>query len=936
MTQREPQFHTHNVAFIEGLYEDYLRDPRAVDPAWREYFAQLSGNGHLGGARVGPSFTPSSIFAPVARGGRATNGDAAARHDLKFADMQDRVDQFIRAYRRRGHTVAAVNPLGPRRPTPAELQPMFYGFTDADLERTFSTKTIQGADVLTLREIIDRMQTTYCRSIGVQFMHIDDQIAREWLQVRMEGSHNRLRLTRSEQLRILIRLSDAVVFEEFVQKKYVGAKSFSLEGAESLIPLLDLAIEKAGEQGIEEIVFAMAHRGRLNVLVNILGKSPQEVFREFEDIDPEIHRGRGDVKYHLGFSNEWKTSNGHKVHLALCFNPSHLEFVNPVALGRLRAKQDFSGDAQRKRGVVFMIHGDAAFVGEGITQETFNLSQLRAYETGGAVHVIVNNQIGFTTTTEQGCSGTYPSDVAKMLRIPIFHVNGEDPEAVAQVVRLALDFRAAFRRDVVINMYCYRRRGHNETDEPSFTHPLLYRAIRERKSVREGYLEHLLALGGTTREQADFIADQLRENLEHGLSVARAKDYAPKPEVYTGVWFGYYGGLAAKADHPKTAVDALQLSDMLQRLTKLPADFKLHPKLERTMEARRAMAKGEQPLDWAAAEALALGTLALQRLRVRMTGQDCERGTFSHRHAVLHDYDNGNKHMPLQHLSPDQAPVEIHNSCLSEAAVMGFEYGYSLDCPRGLVIWEAQFGDFCNAAQVIIDQFLVSAEEKWRRLSGLVLLLPHGFEGSGPEHSSARLERFLAQGARDNIQVVNLTTPAQIFHVLRRQALRRWRKPLIVMSPKSLLRHPQVVSAMDELALGRFHSVLADSTVDPARVRRVLLCSGKIYYELDQRRRDLAVTDIAIVRIEEIYPLPRAELTQALEVYPENTPCMWVQEEPENMGAWNFLRIQFGQRLLERFPFSGIHREAAASPATGSNSSHKLEQAELLTAAFAS
>jgi len=625
------------------------------------------------------------------------------------------------------------------------------------------------------------------------------------------------------------------------------------------------------------------------------------------------------------------------VHISLCFNPSHLEYVNPVALGRMRAKQDRlteGADVAAQRGMVLLIHGDAAFIGEGVVQETLNLSQLDAYATGGTLHVIVNNQVGFTTPPEQSRSSPYCTDVAKMLQIPIFHVNGEDPEAVAQVVALALDFRAEFRRDVVIDMYAYRRQGHNETDEPSFTQPLLYRAIERRKPVREGYLEHLLALGGVTREQADQIAARSRENLERELSAARSYEYQLHTVGQGQLWQGYWGGPDADVPEPDTAVESARLADLLVRQTRLPDGFQANPKIERILAARREMAAGKRPLDWTHAEALALASLATEGARIRMTGQDCERGTFSQRHAVLHDVRNGRTYVPLQSLSPDQAPVEIANSPLSEIGVLGFEYGYSLEWPDGLVLWEAQFGDFVNCAQVIVDQFIASAEAKWQRLSGIVLLLPHGLEGQGPEHSSARLERFLTMAAEDNMQIVYPTTPAQYFHVLRRQIRRPLRKPLIVMTPKSLLRHPAAVSKLSDLATGRFQRVLADPHLDAKNVRRILLCSGKVYFELLAERDKRKRRDIALVRVEQLYPLSDETLAAALNAYRDGTPAFWVQEEPENNGAWRYLRVRFPNQLLDRFPFAGIYRPAAASPASGSHRSHKLEQQDVLDRAL--
>jgi 2-oxoglutarate dehydrogenase E1 component len=769
-------------------------------------------------------------------------------------------------------------------------------------------------------------------------MHIDDLRVRRWLRKRMEPTENRLHLSREEQLRILTRLTDAVTFEEFIRKKFIGAKSFSLEGSESLIPLLDLAIEKAAEQGVREIVMGMAHRGRLNVLANIVGKSPRQIFREFEDADPELYTGRGDVKYHLGYRGRYEAAGGQKVNLYVCFNPSHLEFVNPVALGRMRAKMDRLGDNGQDAGLVILIHGDASMAGQGVVQETLNLSQLPAYSVGGTLHVVVNNQIGFTTSPEEARSSLYSTDVAKMLQIPIFHVNGEEPESVAQVVRLALEFRKEFKRDVVIDMYGYRRLGHNEGDEPAFTQPLLYRAIEARKPVREGYLEHLLRMNGMTREEADQIAERRRALLEKELSEARSQSYRPPLKELEGSWRGYLGGPESEVPEVPTAVSREKLAALLEKQTDLPADFHPHPKIKRLLDARRAMARGEHPLDWSAAEALAFASLAVERWPVRLLGQDSERGTFSQRHAVLHDCENGQRYVPLEHLSAKQGRVQIQNSPLSEIGTMGFEYGYSLDWPDGLVAWEAQFGDFCNVAQVIVDQFIASAEDKWRRLSGLVLLLPHGFEGQGPEHSSARLERFLTLAAEDNIQVVYPTTPAQYFHVLRRQVLRRWRKPLIVMTPKSLLRHPQAVSTLEELARGSFQRVLGDARAPGGEgevVKRLLFCSGKVYFDLEKFRHDQGRTDVAILRLEQLYPLDRRVLEAALGGYAEGTPAVWVQEEPENMGAWRYLRATQGEKLLGRFPLTGVYRPASASPATGSHSAHQIEQQKLIEAAFA-
>jgi 2-oxoglutarate dehydrogenase E1 component len=983
------QLGSANLEFAEELFQRYQRDPSSVSEDWQRFFAALGGAS--GRVQIGPSFRPSSVFNPAVQrngtpvlgapprpaptngdGPRASGAPAPPGRDappppptevvleepfefegrlrqppvgslrpltqadtLDIAIRQDRVDQLVRAYRVRGHMIARVDPLDMPREQHPELDPKFYHLTDDDLDRRFSSRTIYGTETLTLREILERLRNTYCRSIGVEFMHIHDIEAKNWLQERMEGTENRLELSVDEQRRILTMLTDAVILEEFIQRKYLGAKSFSLEGSESLIPLLALAIDRAGEHGVDEVTLGMAHRGRLNVLANIMGKSPRLIFREFEDMDPQLYRGRGDVKYHLGYSSDFCTRSGKKVHLSLCFNPSHLEFVNPVVLGRVRAKQDRAEDRNRERKLALLIHGDAAFAGEGIVQETLNLSELTAYHVGGTLHVIVNNQIGFTTPPWESRSTTYATDVAKMLQIPVFHVNGEDPEAVAQVVRLALDFRQTFKRDVVIDMYGYRRHGHNEGDEPSFTQPVLYRAIGKRKSVRDGYLEHLLGLGGITRDEADTIAVERRAHLDRELSVARQKDFRKVEDWLGGYWAGYTGGPESNADEVETGADIERLSDLLHRLTRHPDDFKPHAKLKRLLEQRREMADSKRPLDWGTAELLAFATLVERGIRVRMTGQDAARGTFSQRHAVIYDFDDGRTFTPIAKLAPHQAAIDIYNSPLSEAGVLGFEWGYSLDCPDGLVLWEAQFGDFVNAAQVIIDQFIMSAEDKWKRLSGLVLLLPHGFEGMGPEHSSARLERWLTMAAEDNIQIVQPTTPAQHFHLLRRQIMRRWRKPLVVLTPKSLLRHPLATSALTDLADGRFQRVIADPLERRTKkVGRIIVCSGKLYYDLIKHRDDQGREDVAIVRLEQLYPLPKKSLLAALDGYPDGVSVVWAQDEPENMGAWMYLRVRLGERVFGRWPLSVVARDESASPATGSASSHRLEQQELVNKAF--
>ena len=925
------QMNIENLPYLEALWQRYLRDPSSLSDEWRHYFAQATENGKqniepLRTANVSSTRTITSAL---------RNGKETATKTTFALTAPTQFEEMIQAYRRFGHLKARIDPLNLRNLAVVDLEPEAFGFTESHMDKLFASESLRLTAPLTLRECVQWLENVYCGPIGFEFMHIADLTQKRWLEERIERIEDRSKLDRADQVRILSRLIDAQSFEQFIRKKFLGAKSFSLEGAESLIPLLEFAIEKAADQGVEEIVLAMAHRGRLNVLANILGKPPREIFREF--IDPSVAHadGSGDVKYHLGHSHDYRTRAGREVHLSLCFNPSHLEFVNPVALGRVRAKQDRGQDRERTRGMALLIHGEAALAGEGIIQEALNLERLNPYEVGGVVHVVVNNQIGFTTPPSAARSTTYATDVMKMLQMPIFHVNGDEPEAVAYAVRLALEFRARFRQDVVIDMYCYRRLGHNEGDEPSFTQPLMYQAIGNKKNIREIYLERLLSLQRVTAEEAADMEAVRVQRLERELAAARDENHVPVREELQGIWAGYQGGLEPTAEELKTGIEIPRLTHLLEAQTQLPDDFHPHPKIARAMEARRKMAVGELPLDWSAAESLVFASLASEGIHVRLSGQDSGRGTFSHRHAVLRDYQTGQKYVPLQHLGRDQTSFEIYDSPLSEAGVLGFEYGYSLDRPDGLTLWEAQFGDFSNAAQVIIDQFITTAEEKWRRLSGLVMLLPHGFEGMGPEHSSARLERFLQLGARDNIQVIYPTTPAQYFHSLRRQALRKWRKPLIVMTPKSLLRHPKSVSPREEFSKGSFLRVIADS--GPARrrsVKRILLCSGKIYFDLDHKRQELGRDDVAIIRLEQLYPFPEKPLQSLLAEYPAATPLTWVQEEPENMGAWWYLNLRFNQRVLGNRPVSVVARAPAASPATGSATRHKEQQQLLLNQAF--
>ncbi|TKC97939.1 2-oxoglutarate dehydrogenase E1 component [Polyangium fumosum] len=976
-----------NAGFVEELYAQYLENPEKVDPNWRTFFEGRRGLSQTTAPVVRapvqvapPAASPVTSPAPLAEPPRYTNGGAAPAQASLFtqepasrrqrgssppppprvpgfdfisseqemmstAATRARVYQLVNAYRVRGHLFAHIDPLGLPPPTPPELNLDNFDLSDADLDQPFPTVDLAGLPAIsTLREIMNRLEETYCRSIGVEFTHIEDPDQRIWLQRRMEATKNRLELSRDKQLRILTKLSDAEIFEQFIHRSYeAGTKRFSLEGGEALIPLLDLLIERAGAEGVDEIVFGMAHRGRLNVLSNILEKSPREIFAHFEDKDPERYVGGGDVKYHLGYSNDRITESGHKVHLTLTFNPSHLEFVNPVVEGRVRAKQDRLGagtpDAVRKV-MPLLIHGDAAFIGQGIVPETLNMSNLEGYRTGGTIHVIVNNQVGFTTNPSESRSTRYASDITRMLKVPVFHVNGEDPEAVAQVALLASEWRQRFGLDVVIDMYCYRRYGHNEGDEPRYTQPRMYAVIDKKPTVRQMYVKRLVAMGQVSEEKAEEILVRRREALNVALQEVKQKGFAPVTYAMAGVWSSYRGGRDAATPEVPTGVPAEKLIDLSRRLLELPGDFKVHPKVMPILKARHdRLVKGE-PFDWGTGEMLAYASLLAEKTPVRISGQDVRRGTFSHRHAVVVDIETGESFAPLSRVAEGPARLDIHNSPLSEAGVLGFEFGYALDYPDALVIWEAQFGDFLNGAQVIVDQFITSSEDKWHRLSGLVLFLPHGYEGQGPEHSSARMERFLQNSAEDNIQVCNLTTPAQLFHVLRRQVLRPWRKPLVIATPKSLLRvattakGPRPVSTIDDLANGRFQRVIGDDGVDPSEVKKILLCSGKIYYDLAVTREQRDLKDVAIVRLEQLFPLNR-ELTDALANYKEGTKLVWVQEEPINYGAWYYINAVLPQFLGGRFPLSVVGRQPSASPATGSKASHNLEQKRLMDEAFA-
>jgi len=912
-----------NLAFVEELYERFLGDPSSVPDEWRAYFASWT-NG-AAPARVGPSFTPSSIFAPAAANGHS-NGVANAP-----AAKQSAVDDFVRRWRERGHYAARIDPFGNARPERKDLALAAAGLGTADLDARFAFD----GRTLALRDIALHLERSYAGPIGVQFMHIEDDARRAWIVERFERAA-RTEPTQAERIAILTGLTNAHVFETTIQKKFQGAKSFSMEGSESIVPALESCLERCGALGIEDVTVGMAHRGRLNVLTHVAGKRAREIFREFSDLDAQTYRGRGDVKYHMGWTSERTTRSGKKVRVSLCYNPSHLEFVNAIALGRARAAQARRKDAEGKRGLALLVHGDAAVAGQGIVQETLNMSRLAGFQVGGTLHVVINNQVGFTTDPDEGRSTPYCSDIALFLQVPVLHVNGEDPEAVCEALAIALDYRQQFASDVVVDVVGYRRHGHNEADEPAFTQPLLYKQIRERKPTREYYEAKLVQLELVTREQADALVTAARARFDQEYDEARAAGYVKPSEPKHAAWKPFTGGADAAVPESDTGVKRERLASLLAAQTKLPDGFNAHPKIERWLEARGEMAQGKKPLDWAAGEALAWASLVTEGVRVRLTGQDSERGTFTHRHTVLHDVQTGREHMPLANLAPDQAPIEIVNSPLSEAGVVGFEYGFSLDFPEALVMWEAQFGDFVNGAQVMLDQFLAAGEDKWKLLSGLVLLLPHAFEGQGPEHSSARLERFLQGCANDNMQVAYPTTPAQLFHLLRRQALRPIRKPLVVMSPKSLLRHPRATSTLEDCASGRFQRILAD-TLAPAtkqrKVERVILCSGKVYFDLEEAREQRKL-DTPILRVEQLYPLTAAHVLAALAPYTDGAQVLWVQEEPENMGAWSSLHTRFGASIGGKFPLRVVARPAAASPATGSLTAHKQEQAELLDRAF--
>ncbi|MGH8200700.1 MAG: 2-oxoglutarate dehydrogenase E1 component [Steroidobacteraceae bacterium] len=920
-----------NAAYLDALYEQYLRDPASVEEKWRRYFEGLPGP--KGAER--PQGPIEAALAERARQPRRGAGAAPPAEDAVNA-KQAAVSRLIQIWTNRGHLIANLDPLGlVKRPRPPVLDLDYFGLGAADLDTEFFTasRTPAVPRRMRLREILKQLETIYAGPIGAEFAHMSESQERLWLQDRFQSGRLLHRFSSEEQRNILWQLTAAEGLERYLHTKYVGQKRFSLEGGETLLPLLDDLIQSCGGARIEEVVIGMAHRGRLNILVNLLGKSPASLFSEFEGAYDLSHlKGSGDVKYHKGFSADLRTAAGN-VHTVLAFNPSHLEVVNPVVEGSVRARQERRNDTKGERVLPLLIHGDAAFAGQGVVMETLQLSQARGFYTGGTVHVIINNQVGFTTSEPSDARSTlYCSDVAKMLEAPIFHVNADDPEAAVFVARLALEYRMLFHKDVVIDLVCYRRLGHNEADEPAATQPVMYGVIRQHPTTRQLYAEKLAAQGVIQQADSEAMLEQYREGLDEGRPQARAA-LGMLGNNYTVDWTRY--SQADWTERVRTGVDEPRLESLGKRLMELPPDVTLHPRVAHIMANRKKMLAGETPLDWGFAETLAYASLVEEGFSVRFCGQDSGRGTFFHRHAVLHDQGSNRVYIPLQHLAQPQPRVEIIDSVLSEEAVMGFEYGYSTTEPNCLSIWEGQYGDFANGAQVIIDQFISSGEAKWERYCGLALFLPHGYEGAGPEHSSARLERYLQLCAESNMQVCVPSTPAQMFHMVRRQMLQSFRKPLIVMTPKSLLRHELSVSSLEDLSRGGFARVIPESDDLPAQgVRRVVFCSGKVYFDLLKARRKDASREVALVRIEQLYPFPAEEYEAVLARYPNVREVVWCQEEPQNQGAWYQIRHRLQEPLGQRRIVLYAGRAPAAAPATGIGKIHEAEQQSLINAAL--
>ncbi|GGK06197.1 2-oxoglutarate dehydrogenase E1 component [Pseudomonas matsuisoli] len=924
-----------NAAYVEELYELYLHDPNTVPEEWRTYFQKLPANGSAAATDVSHS-TVRDQFVLLAKNQRRAQPVSAGSVSSEHEKKQVEVLRLIHAHRLQGHQVAKLDPLGlAQRPVPTDLSLYSYSLTDSDLDTTFRTGGLAiGKEEATLREILQALQETYCRTIGSEFTHIVDSSQREWFQQRLESVRGRPNYSSEIKGHLLERLTAAEGLEKYLGTKYPGTKRFGLEGGESLIPMLDEIIQRSGSYGTKEVVIGMAHRGRLNVLVNTFGKNPRDLFDEFEGKKVE-GLSSGDVKYHQGFSSNVMTQGG-EVHLALAFNPSHLEIVSPVVEGSVRARQDRRGDVSGDKVLPVSIHGDAAFAGQGVVMETFQMSQTRGYKTGGTVHIVINNQVGFTTSRQDDARSTeYATDVAKMIQAPILHVNGDDPEAVLFVTQLAIDYRMQFKRDVVIDLVCYRRRGHNEADEPSGTQPLMYQQIAKQRTTREQYADALVQTSALAQDAVQARIDEYRDALDNGLHVVKSLVKEPNKELFVD-WRPYLGH-AWTARHD-TRFDLKTLQELSNKLLAVPEGVVVQRQVSKIIEDRQKMAAGGLPINWGFAETMAYATLLFEGHPVRMTGQDIGRGTFSHRHAVLHNQKDGAAYVPLQNLFEGQPRFDIYDSYLSEEAVVAFEYGYATTTPNALVIWEAQFGDFANGAQVVMDQFISSGEHKWGRLCGLTMLLPHGYEGQGPEHSSARLERYLQLCAEQNIQVCVPTTPAQVYHMLRRQVIRPLRKPLVVLTPKSLLRHKAAVSTLEDLADGSFQTVIGEiDAIEAAKVERLILCSGKVYYDLLDKRRNEGREDIAIVRIEQLYPFPEDDLTEILAPYSNLKHVVWCQEEPMNQGAWycsqhHMRRVIAAHDSSLFLEYAG--RAASASPAVGYASLHAEQQEKLLQDAF--
>jgi 2-oxoglutarate dehydrogenase E1 component len=942
-----------NAVYIAEVYEKYLNDPANVSEEWREYFEGLGDNledvkGDFKGGKWGKekSQVVGYFPKPFVMDRRRNRGKGRRKEDSIGGASQEVLDSIhahmlIRAYRVRGHLIAKLDPLGLEgRASHPELDPSRYGFSEEDYDRPIQLDGWLGHDKLTLRQILDILYESYCNKFAVEYSHIQSLEKKEWLENKIESNLGKPVLTKEQKKHILSLLVETVGFEEFLHKKFPGVKRFSAEGGEGLMPACHYVVEKAAELGLKEVVVGMPHRGRLNVLTCFMGKPYVAMLSEFQGnlATPDDINSSGDVKYHLGFSSD-KKFGGNEVHMSLTSNPSHLEAVNPVVMGKVRAKQDQLGDKDRSQAMGLLLHGDAAFCGQGVVMESLAMSDLDGYTTGGTIHIVVNNQIGFTTNPESGHKSPYPTDIAHMIQSPIFHVNGDDPEAIVNAAILAAEYRATFKQDVVIDIWCYRKHGHNEGDEPRWTQPKMYAVIDSKETPREIYAEQLIREGVLNESEFNSMKDAFYERLDKAFS--KANDYKPeKADTLEGKWTGITRPEDEYKPKIETGVDKKILKKIGEEISKIPEGMKLHKGIERVQKLRAKMFESEENFDWATAEALAFGSLLIDGNPVRLSGQDCIRGTFSHRHSGLWDQESESIYFPLNNVKERKADLEVLNSPLSEYGVLGFEYGYSSAEPNSLVVWEAQFGDFVNGAQIIIDQFISSAEIKWLRMSGLVMLLPHGYEGQGPEHSSSRIERFLQQCAEDNMIVANCTTPANYFHILRRQICRDFRKPLIMATPKSLLRHKLAVSKLEDMSEGStFHRVLpeVDKLVDNKKVKKLVLCTGKVYYDLLEARRENEVDDVALVRVEQLYPFPETSLTPEIKKY-SNAEVVWVQEEPENMGAWTYMDRRIEKVLLDCKVKSKrpqvISRDSAAATACGYMKVHKYQQEKLINEAL--